>query len=70
MNIFHLDDKELLMIVRSYDESFDTFEIELHNSMPCEGQRSLIPAVLMPVLTKEYGEPSEFIGRKFIFMQP
>jgi hypothetical protein len=70
MNVSELKSNEVLMIVRSHDAHFDTFEIELHNNMPCEGQRSLVPAILLPALTREYGEPQEFVGRQFIVQLP
>lgn len=70
MQVSELKSNEVLMVVRSYDAHFDTFEIELHNNLPCEGQRSLIPAMLMPVVAREYGEPDEFVGRQFIVTLP
>lgn len=57
---------EVSMIVVSYDEHFDTFEVQLDDASPSGGQRSLVPAILMPALTHEYGEPDEFVGRQFI----
>jgi len=74
MNAQQLSDlkaNEVLMIVRSYDSHFDTFEVELHTNMPSEGQRSLVPAILMPKLTGAYGEPHEFVEEgQFVVQLP
>lgn len=61
-----LAENQVIMSVLSYDEHFDTFAIHIDDASPCAGQDSLVPAMLMPKLTGEYGEPNEFVGRAFL----
>lgn len=64
------------MTVKSYDFNFDTFEVEVRQCeewakfSKSEPVRSLVPAILLPALTGEYGEPYEFVDRTFEVVMP
>jgi hypothetical protein len=61
-----IDATKIVMIaIDSYDESTDTFGVIVNESEKCQ-----LPAILLPALTREYGEPSEFIGRFFDVLLP
>lgn len=67
----NLGPTETFLSVEAYDESTDTFRIELHNASPCAGLVDhQLPAVLLPYLVGEYGEPDEFVNTRWIITQP
>jgi len=61
-----LTDTQALLSVDFYEESTDEFSCIMHTAAPCEGHAFSIPAMLLPMLVHEYGEPDEFIGRIFL----
>lgn len=57
---------QALLQVDGYDEYNDMFVCLLHTAAPCDGQACSIPALLLPMLVHEYGEPCEFVNRTFL----
>lgn len=77
--------KVLEIVVQSYDEGDDTFEIGIpvyergsaeHEAIPgCMNDAFdlddlHLPAGLLAVMVGEFGEPHEFVGKKFIIGAP
>jgi len=63
-----LTDTQALLEVHYYEEGLDEFACTMHTvaSWQGEGHRFCIPAMILSMLTHEYGEPSEFINRTFL----
>lgn len=61
-----LDYNQCILSVLSYDEQFDTFAVHITTAAPDAGQDSLVPAVLMPKLVGYFGEPHEYLDRKYL----
>jgi len=55
----------VLFTVDSYEESLDAFGVTFHIEAPGKDQNFVIPALLMPYLTGTFGEPEEFVGRRY-----
>lgn len=72
----------LTVHIKSYDEHFDTFEIEVHPhdmlGRPCSDEhnvRSLVPAVLLPYIAPELCAqcedlPFDVVGKHFTLQLP
>lgn len=58
---------EFLLQIGSYEEGSDAFNYELHDAGPSQGLVDVqLPAVLLPFLLGEFGEPSEFTNTNWI----
>jgi hypothetical protein len=58
---------EHFVSIDAYEESNDTFKIEVHDASPAAGLVDFwCPGILLPFLVGEYGEPDELLGRRFI----
>lgn len=61
-----LTDTQALLQVRDYSEFDDNFGCTVFCRGSVGGQHCFIPAILIPKLVGEYGEPDEFVGRTFL----
>lgn len=52
------------LVVHSYDEANDTFNCEVED-LNYNYEPFNLPAVLLPILIGQGGEPSELVGRTF-----
>ena len=56
--------------VESWDRMSDTVIIVFRNGRTHFNYRFIIPAVFLPNLTGEHGEPYEFLDREFVITRP
>ena len=56
--------------VDSYDQQSDTVVVIFRNGRTHFNYRFIIPAIFLPNLTGEHGEPWEFIDREFVICRP
>jgi hypothetical protein len=55
----------LTITINGYEEQDDAFELKLACGNTGANFVRTLPAILLPALVGEFGEPSEFIGRSF-----
>lgn len=59
--------------IREYDESTDTFVIDLDYHMSDGGTASnvgmVVPAAVMPLMVRKFGEPAEFLEERHFTLE-